>query len=144
VVVVKSAKPRNRAVAWFVSALRRLWKSRGLFGGLIALYLAFTAQTMLIERNAWETAQRLYVAAFVILILSLIHPTFAFFRRKPKAKVEAAITPVTVASTETASPAVDTLASTVVLEPHLNGSTANGDHALVTDGNLAEGNGSWN
>ncbi|MEO5952751.1 MAG: glycosyltransferase family 39 protein, partial [Chloroflexia bacterium] len=134
--VTKTPAPRNKALKWLGGALRRLWMSRGFFGGLIAMYLAFNAQRNLIDRGTWEVSQRLYLAAFVILILSLMHPTFEFFRRKPKAKV--ATTPVIVELTSTPTLAGDILESTVVLEPHLNGSIiTNGEHSQATNGSVA-------
>lgn len=131
----KTPAPRNKALVWVGGALRRLWMARGFFGGLIAMYLAFNAQRNLIEQGTWEVSQRLYLAAFVILILTLMHPTFAFFRRKPK-KAKVAATPVVVEATPTP---VDTLESTVALEPHLNGSvTINGEHVHLANGNGIE------
>ncbi len=76
--------PESQARERVMGILRRVWMARGFFGGLVAMVLAFNAQRTLIEQGDWVTAQRYYLIAFVILILSLMHPTFEFFRRESK------------------------------------------------------------
>ncbi len=77
--------------------LIKLWRARGFFGGLVAIGLAFAGQKTLIEQSNPEAATRYYIAAFVILILSLLHPTFPSlpFRRRAKVPADAS-TPVSI------------------------------------------------
>ena len=131
-----AAAPKNRAGAWARGLLRRVWLARGFFGGLIAMGLAFNAQKTLIEQGDWMVAQRYYYAAFLILILSLIHPTFEMFRRRRKPGRETA--PAGTTST-------NGIENTVALEPHppqTNGNAgADDDLHTLANGRILDGNG---
>lgn len=60
--------------------LRSVWKARGLFGGLIAIAIAYYGQSALLERNDAALATQCYAIAIVILVLSLLHPTLPWRR----------------------------------------------------------------
>jgi 4-amino-4-deoxy-L-arabinose transferase-like glycosyltransferase len=60
----------------------RVWGARGFLGGLTAIGLGFLGQQALIQQNDWQVAQRYYVAAIIILILSLFHGALPPFLRR--------------------------------------------------------------
>src|SRR5438874_2274243 len=62
--------------------LRRLWGARGLFGGLLAIGIAALGQNALVTENDYVTSTRNYFIAIVIVILSLLHPTWPSFLKR--------------------------------------------------------------
>ncbi len=62
--------------------LARIWGARGYFGGLISIALAFLGQMALLQRQDYALAMRLYVAAFLLFILTMLHPVWPFGRRR--------------------------------------------------------------
>ncbi|MDQ5824670.1 MAG: glycosyltransferase family 39 protein [Chloroflexota bacterium] len=63
--------------------LASVWKARGLFGGMLAIAIAYYGQRALIERNDFPLSTLCYGIAIVVLILSLLHPTLPW-RRIPQ------------------------------------------------------------
>jgi DNA-binding beta-propeller fold protein YncE/4-amino-4-deoxy-L-arabinose transferase-like glycosyltransferase len=57
----------------------RLWAGRGFFGGLLAIGLGALGQNALMTQNDYVAAQRYYLAAAVLLIASLFHPSWPRF-----------------------------------------------------------------
>ncbi|HEX8600267.1 MAG TPA: glycosyltransferase family 39 protein [Chloroflexia bacterium] len=57
------------------NVLASVWKARGLFGGLLAIAIAYNGQRALIERNDFAFSTLCYGIAILVLILSLLHPT---------------------------------------------------------------------
>jgi sugar lactone lactonase YvrE len=76
----------DATVSSYRGALSRLWEARGYFGGLIAIALAFAGQMILLQRQDHVTATRLYLAAFVLFCLSMLHPALPW--RRPSRGVE--------------------------------------------------------
>jgi 4-amino-4-deoxy-L-arabinose transferase-like glycosyltransferase len=69
------------------SLLKRLWRARGFFGGIAAIVLAYLGQQAILVQRDDAGATRYYVAAGIVLILSLLYPSFARFRRKAQVSV---------------------------------------------------------
>lgn len=69
----------------------RLWGARGFFGGLLALALAWMGQMALVLPDYDGVALRYYLAATVVLIASLLHPSIP--RVGPRTKVTQAPLP---------------------------------------------------
>ncbi|MDQ3705784.1 MAG: glycosyltransferase family 39 protein [Chloroflexota bacterium] len=63
--------------------LASIWKARGLFGGMLAIAIAYYGQRALIERNDFPLSTFCYGVAIVVLILSLLHPILPW-RRVPE------------------------------------------------------------
>ncbi|HUP27326.1 MAG TPA: glycosyltransferase family 39 protein, partial [Chloroflexia bacterium] len=68
------------ALSVLLDVLRRVYVGRCFFGGLIAIELAWVAQNALIWGNNPDAATRYYIAATLLLLLSLSHPSLSFFR----------------------------------------------------------------
>src|SRR4051794_11809699 len=62
--------------------LARLWAGRGWWGGLVALGLAGMGQNALVAQNDEAAAGRDFILAVLVLILSLLHPTWPWLRRR--------------------------------------------------------------
>ncbi|HKP53411.1 MAG TPA: glycosyltransferase family 39 protein [Chloroflexia bacterium] len=62
-------------------ALAYLWRGRGLFGGLLAIGLAWLGQQALLAQNDYQTSTRNYILAIIILIISLSHPSWELVQR---------------------------------------------------------------
>lgn len=114
-----SVKPHTRrdwgAIARDV--LLRLWRSRGLFGGLAAIGVAFLGQQALLAQNDFATSTRNYLIAFALIILTLMHPSLPKWLRRAKRPVAQA------------NPAIpsETQAAALVAAPPVNGTNgANG------------------
>lgn len=52
----------------------RLWRARSFLGGLIAIGLGYMGQQVLLANGDSNTAFRYYLAAIVVLTLSMLHP----------------------------------------------------------------------
>jgi DNA-binding beta-propeller fold protein YncE/4-amino-4-deoxy-L-arabinose transferase-like glycosyltransferase len=65
-----------------MGVLRRLWAARSFFGGLLAIGLAWLAQNALIFESDSAAATRYYIAAIVLLLVSLTHPSLSWIRRR--------------------------------------------------------------
>src|SRR5437667_9312607 len=71
-------------------ALLRLWGTRGFFGGLVAFVLAALGQQALIERQDQAEANRYYIAAILLLIVSLLHPALPRLLARKRVSAELA------------------------------------------------------
>ncbi|MGA7732645.1 MAG: glycosyltransferase family 39 protein [Chloroflexia bacterium] len=69
------------------SLIKRLWRARGFFGGIAAIALAYLGQQAILVQRDDASAMRYYLAAGVVLVLSLLYPSFARFRRKSQESV---------------------------------------------------------
>lgn len=79
---ISAASPSaQKATTRLGSLLRTLWAARGLFGGLLAIALAWFGQRALVEQSDSQTATRFYVIAIVLMILSLLHPAYSRGKR---------------------------------------------------------------
>ena len=65
------------------SLLRSVWQARGLFGGILAIGIAYYGQRALMDRNEVQLATLCYGVAIVILVLSLFHPSLPWKRATP-------------------------------------------------------------
>ncbi|HEX8229359.1 MAG TPA: glycosyltransferase family 39 protein [Chloroflexia bacterium] len=71
--ITQHASPQERS-SWG-DVLASVWRARGLFGGLLAISIAYYGQRALVERNDFPLSTLCYGIAIIVLILSLLHPT---------------------------------------------------------------------
>ena len=117
---VKSSTRRGRAMA---DALRRVWAARGFFGGLLAIGLGAWGQATLINTGDGAAAFQLYALAVVVLILSLLNPSFDWARRLRRGSGVGSVEATSAALSESESGATegDTVALTQATVPRTNG-----------------------
>jgi DNA-binding beta-propeller fold protein YncE len=60
--------------------LAYIWRGRGLFGGLLAIGLAWLGQQALLSQNDYQTSTRNYILAIIILVISLTNPSWELIR----------------------------------------------------------------
>ena len=65
-----AARPRVRRI------VAGLWRGRGFFGGLLALWLGWQGQQALLSSLDYSVAFQYYTLAAVLLIASFLHPSF--------------------------------------------------------------------
>ncbi|MEO8286317.1 MAG: glycosyltransferase family 39 protein [Chloroflexota bacterium] len=99
----KKKRPRRNWGAMLKDFVLRVWRSRGFFGGLIAMGIGFLGQQALLAENDYATSTRNYLIAFAIVILTLMHPSMPRFgRKKVEARAAEVINPSALAPTEVA------------------------------------------
>jgi hypothetical protein len=77
--VITRAPAQAAATSTLVRWAGRLWAARGFFGGLLAIGLGALGQNALMTQNDYVAAQRYYLVAAVLLIASLLHPSWPRF-----------------------------------------------------------------
>jgi sugar lactone lactonase YvrE/4-amino-4-deoxy-L-arabinose transferase-like glycosyltransferase len=65
----------------------RIWRSRGLFGVLVAVAIGWAGEMALLTQNDFTTSTRNYVIAIALVIIALMHPAMPRLGRRNEALV---------------------------------------------------------
>jgi DNA-binding beta-propeller fold protein YncE/4-amino-4-deoxy-L-arabinose transferase-like glycosyltransferase len=86
--VAATGRASEGTTATIRNVLLTLWRGRALPGGLIAVAVGLWGQLALVNEGDTATATRNYIIAFILVIISLAHPTLRLRRRDTALPVE--------------------------------------------------------